>query len=397
MKKRVVILGSTGSVGSNALKIIADNPDRFDVVGLACGYQVEKLKEQIRIFHPEAISVGSESVVAQLEGFLRHEKFQGFLGEGASGHEALIERSRPDIVIAAMSGTHSLRACLKSIEMKVSVLGIANKEVLVMAGDFVNEALRHSPTALIPVDSEHSAIFQCLMGNSSRFLKKIFLTASGGPFRNRSAETFALIRKEEALKHPNWCMGAKITIDSATMMNKALEYIEAIRLFHVIPDQIEIVVHPESIVHSMVEYCDGSVMAQLGPSDMKLPISLALAYPDRLSLRAEKGLDLTQLSKLHFEKPNEIKFPALRLVREALAMGSHGPVVFNAANEMAVELFLNDDISFLSITDLVSKSLKYFENSRVKDLSSVIDLDLEVKAWVSGEIRASRRGHFVRG
>ncbi len=377
-------------MGSNTLKIISENRDRFDVVGLACGRRSDLLWDQIKYHQPKSVSVGSSEVSDELEQMIERdskshpslpETSLDFIGTGPIGHEELIVRTKPDIVIAAMSGTHSLQACLKAVELNISTLGIANKEVLVMAGDFVNEALKTSSTALIPVDSEHSAIFQCLMGNSSKFLKKIFLTASGGPFRNRDAKTFSSIRKEEALKHPNWSMGAKITIDSATMMNKALEFIEAIRLFHVKASQIEVMVHPESIVHSMVEYCDGSVMAQLGPSDMRLPIALALGYPERLSLDLDRSLDLTQLSRLHFEKPDESKFPALRLVHEALDAGPQGPVIFNAANEVAVEQFLNDEISFISIMKSVSEAMDIFGDSQVTDLSSVIALDEEVKAW----------------
>jgi 1-deoxy-D-xylulose-5-phosphate reductoisomerase len=286
--------------------------------------------------------------------------------------------------MASMLGTFGLRATLKAIEMDCPVVGIANKEVLVMAGPFIRKALEGKKTQLVPVDSEHSAVFQALMGNSIGRVRRIILTASGGPFRKLPVEQFVHVRKEQALKHPNWVMGAKITIDSATMMNKGLEFIEAIRLFDVRPEQVEIVVHPQSIIHSMVEYTDRSFMAQLGVSDMKIPIALALAYPDRLSLDLPKELDLVALKSLDFEAPDEQKFPCLRLAREALQMGDEGPVILNAANEVAVQAFLEDQIGFLEIPDLIGAALERFRGSLFGSLEDLIALDLEVKASMQG-------------
>ncbi len=298
--------------------------------------------------------------------------------------------------MASMLGTFGLRATLKAIEQNVSVLGIANKEVLVMAGGFIHEALQNSKTVIVPVDSEHSAIFQALMGNSLKELKRIILTASGGPFRKTARSEFSKIRKEQALKHPNWVMGAKITIDSATMMNKGLEFIEAIRLFRVRPDQVKILVHPQSIVHSMVEYIDHSFMAQLGVSDMKVPISLALTYPRRFPLELQKPLDLVAIRTLEFEEPDEERFPCLRLARESYLLGDEGPVILNAANEIAVQLFLEDQIGFLEIPALIEKALSSFGGSKFNSLEDLIALDQRVKAYTR-EVTKNPGYSIIRG
>lgn len=377
-RRRVVILGSTGSVGTNTLDVIRRYPEKFQVVGLACGRDTSKLYEQIREFKPDWVSVGTKDVASRLQSDAKD--FRGFIGVGSEGHAELIEQSNPDIVMASMSGTHGLKACLKSIELNVGVLGLANKEVLVMAGTFVQSALQKSRTQLVPVDSEHSAIFQALMGNNRTFVSKLILTASGGPFRTRSKQSFKDITKQEALKHPTWSMGSKITIDSATMMNKGLEFIEAVRLFDVSPNQIEVVIHPESIVHSIVEYVDGSMMAQLGLSDMRIPISLALAYPERLALSWDKPLKLADIGKLHFEEPDLNKFECLKLAIESL-QSEAGPVVLNAANEVAVERFLSDGIHFMEIPALVGQALDVFSAKPLKVLDDALELDLEVKAW----------------
>jgi 1-deoxy-D-xylulose-5-phosphate reductoisomerase len=300
---------------------------------------------------------------------------------GIEGHRRVVEESRPDILMSSMMGTFGLKASLQGVIQGVSVLGIANKEILVMAGSFILEALSQSGTSLVPVDSEHSAIFQALMGNRKEDVHSIILTGSGGPFRTRDSKTFESIRKEEALKHPNWTMGAKITIDSATMMNKGLEFIEAVRLFSLPPDKIKIVIHPESLVHSLVEYCDGSIMAQLGLSDMRIPISLALAYPERIPLNLGKTLNLVEAGTLRFEAPDFDKFPCLTQALRAETMGTEGPIVLNSANEIAVERFLNDAIAFVEIPALVENALDFFKGSQVKDLDDVIELDQTVKQW----------------
>jgi len=272
----------------------------------------------------------------------------------------------------------------------VKILGIANKEILVMAGTFILAALEESQTTLIPVDSEHSAIFQALMGNKVSQVKTLLLTGSGGPFRTRESSTFGAITKEEALKHPNWIMGSKITVDSATMMNKGLEYIEALRLFRIHRSQLKIVIHPESIVHSAVEYVDGSVMAQLGNSDMRIPISLALNYPDRLPLNFDRPFDLVKIGKLTFEEPDLEKFRCLKLAMNFDRYGPHGAVTLNAANESAVDLFLKDKIRFIEISQMVEGALEEFENRSIFSLNDVIEFDAEVKEWVISQALAHR-------
>jgi 1-deoxy-D-xylulose-5-phosphate reductoisomerase len=389
LQRKVCVLGSTGSVGVNTLEVIRQHSSRFKVVGLSCGERVELLLPQIQEFKPLFVSVGSESARKTLQRILVAEGIGGveiFVGD--YGHEELVAACRPHVLMASMLGTFGLRATLKAIELQTEVIGIANKEVLVMAGPFIQKALEKSRSKIVPVDSEHSAVFQALMGNSIDRLRRIILTASGGPFRKLPREEFAKIRKEQALKHPNWVMGAKITIDSATMMNKGLEYIEAIRLFHVRPDQVEIVVHPQSIIHSMVEYVDHSFIAQLGVSDMKVPIALALSYPDRIDVELPKELDLIALKSLDFEAPDEARFPCLRLAREAVAMGDEGPVILNAANEVAVQSFLADEIRFTEIPEQIEAALGRFQGSKFANLEELIALDAEVKASMQGMTKA---------
>ncbi|PIR23020.1 MAG: 1-deoxy-D-xylulose-5-phosphate reductoisomerase [Deltaproteobacteria bacterium CG11_big_fil_rev_8_21_14_0_20_45_16] len=378
IKRKVCILGSTGSVGKNALEIVRQQPDRFEIVGLACGSSVDHLLAQIEEFQPSFVSLGSE----KLAGEIREKLPRGVeIFYGSMGHRDLVEQCRADVVMASMSGTHGLLATLQAIRQNVSVLGIANKEILVMAGAYINEALEESQTKLVPVDSEHSAIFQALMGNSRAEVSRIILTASGGPFRSLDKSAFSKITKAQALQHPNWVMGSKITIDSATMMNKGLEYIEAIRLFQLRPEQIEIVVHPQSIIHSMVEYQDHSVMAQLGISDMRIPISLALAYPHRLSIDLGQKINFASIAQLNFEKPDYERFPCLSLAIEAQKLGDQGPVILNASNEIAVEAFLNDQISFVEIPQLIENALQYFADRKADSLDSVLVLDEEVRSW----------------
>ncbi len=379
--RRVSLLGSTGSVGTNALNVIRQHPESFKVVSLSCGSSLDLFLKQIFEFSPDCVSVGSSELADALRLRLPdHKKLKIF--SGPKGHAQCIEETKPDVLMSAMAGSHGLYATLMAAKMGVGVLGIANKEILVMAGPFILSALDETKTRLVPVDSEHSAIFQALMGNDLQAVHSIILTGSGGPFRNRDASEFSKITKAEALKHPNWNMGAKITVDSATMMNKGLEYIEAIRLFGFEPEQVRIVVHPESIVHSLVEYRDGSLMAQLGISDMRIPIALALSYPHRIPLDLGQRLDLVRLGSLHFEAPDFNKFPCLKLAIESERMGAYGPLILNAANEVAVELFLSDQMRFIEIPELVSQSLEYFRKSSVSNLDDAIELDKDVKSWV---------------
>ncbi len=393
MVRKVCLLGSTGSVGTSTLSVIRQHSSRFEVVGLACGQSIEVLKSQIEEFAPAFVSVGDEVIAQALKDLLPSDSTTQIFW-GVEGHKRLVQESKPDVLMSSMSGTYGLRATLQAVIDEVPVVGIANKEILVMAGPFILDALETSRSELVPVDSEHSAIFQALMGNNRKQLKKIILTGSGGPFRTRDPKTFSQIQKAEALKHPNWNMGAKITVDSSTMMNKGLEYIEAIRLFDVPPDKIEVLIHPESIVHSMVEYVDGSMMAQLGVSDMRIPISLALAYPDRLAIDLGKSLNLAQVGKLHFEEPNFERFPCLKLAMHSELMGSQGPIVLNAANEIAVARFLNEEIRYIDIAGLVEDALGYFEDSQVFSLEDVIELDKVVKAWSQAWTRVFQKGRL---
>jgi 1-deoxy-D-xylulose-5-phosphate reductoisomerase len=378
--RKVAVLGSTGSVGSNTLAVLRQNLNAFQVTSLSAGTSIEALASQVREFKPLAVSVADETSLKKLKLLLGADCPQIFFGP--EGHRHCIEMTQPDVVMSAMMGTHGLEATLQAILQNTPVVGIANKEILVMAGPFIMAAVEESKSTLVPVDSEHSAIFQALMGNKMSAVKSLILTASGGPFRTRDPETFASITKEEALKHPNWSMGAKITIDSATLMNKGLEYIEALRLFRVSREQMKVVVHPESVIHSLVEYCDGSVMAQLGLSDMKIPISLALGYPDRLPLDFEKPFDLIKIGKLHFEEPDVKKFRCLWLAMNCDRYGVHGSVVMNAANEKAVALFLQDQIRFVEIPEIVEAALEQFQSYDAMDLNEVMSLDREAQEWV---------------
>ena len=380
LKRKVSILGSTGSVGSNTLNVIRDHKEQFEVVSLSCGSSIPLLIEQISEFCPRFVSVATEALATELKKQLpAGSKIEVFSGN--EGHCELVRAAAPDVLMSSMNGTHGLLATLEAINQSAAVVGIANKEILVMAGPFILEALGKSKTKLVPVDSEHSAIFQALMGNSISAVDSLILTASGGPFRERAIETFENITRAEALKHPNWVMGSKITIDSATMMNKGLEFIEAIRLFNIPAEKVRIIVHPESTVHSLVEYCDGSLMAQLGISDMRIPISLALSYPNRIPLDLGKKLDLVEQGKLHFEAPDYQKFPCLKLAIESEAMGSAGPVILNAANEVAVERFLTDKIGFMDIPRIIEKALCQFSYAKLTSLDEAIALDKQVKLW----------------
>lgn len=385
--RRVCVLGSTGSVGQNTLRVIQQHSSKFQVVGLSCGRSLELLIPQIRQFSPQFVSVGSQEVATQLESELKKEGLTGVqLFFGDEGHRQMVKESQPEVVMASMLGSFGLKATLQAIEQNCEILGIANKEVLVMAGKFINQALQKSNTKMLPVDSEHSAIFQALMGNRIEDVRRIILTASGGPFRKLPLNEFKNIKKEQALKHPNWVMGAKITIDSATMMNKGLEYIEAIQLFGVEPQQLQIVVHPQSLVHSMVEYKDHSIMAQLGLSDMKIPIALALSYPERLSLDFERPLNLSQIGSLEFEEPDLDRFPCLRLAIEAERAGPEGSLALNAANEVMVGAFLNERIGFMDIPRGIELALEEFSQQSVSSLEDVIELDRIVKDWTEAAI-----------
>jgi 1-deoxy-D-xylulose-5-phosphate reductoisomerase len=376
--KRLAILGSTGSVGEQTLAVSGQNPDRFRIVALAAGQRIEKLAEQVRRYRPECVAVADAAGA---------RKLRDLIGDGIpihSGDEGLVAvATHPaDLVIAALVGAVGLAPTLAAIRSGVNV-ALANKEVMVMAGALVcREAQEHGVT-LLPVDSEHSAIFQALAGQRREDVRRLVLTCSGGPFRDRDAwpkERLATASVEEALAHPNWDMGDKISIDSATLMNKGLEVIEARWLFDVPPGRIDVVVHPQSIVHSLVEYCDTSVLAQLGLPDMRVPIAVALAYPDRVELDVPR-LDLTRAARLDFEEPDRERFPCLDLAGEALRGSEAAPAVLNATNEVAVAAFLDRLIPFGAIADtngkVLSAHLEAERGVRVDTLEEVMSAD----AW----------------
>ena len=351
--KRVAILGSTGSIGVQALDVVARFPGRFQVVGLAAGWNASRLLEQIRAFRPRFVSVADEAAARAL----RAEAPAGVeVLSGDAGAVAIASHADVDFVLAAISGGAGLLSTAAAIDAGKPV-GLANKESLVLAGEVLTARAAAKGVPILPVDSEHSAIYQSLCGHNRSEVRRLLLTASGGPLRTVPSEELAEVRPERALKHPNWSMGAKITIDSATLMNKGLEVIEARWLFGVPPSRIDIIVHPESIVHSMVEYIDGSMVAQLGISDMRGPISYAMAYPERLPLDLAP-LDLTRLGKLTFEKPDPARFPAFTLAYRALELGGTAPAVLSGADEGAVAAFLAGRCRFTDIAELCAYALE---------------------------------------
>ena len=379
--KRVAILGSTGSVGEQALEVIDASRGRFEVVALAAGRNIEKLAEQVRRFQPRRVSVAGQDEAAALRDRIGDDIP---IGIGDEGLEAVaIEPA--DLVVAALVGAIGLRPTLAAIDAGRDI-ALANKEVMVMAGALVLRAVRRSGVTLLPVDSEHSAIFQALSGQRSEDVARLVLTCSGGPFRTWPAERIAGASIDEALAHPNWDMGAKITIDSATLMNKALEIVEARWLFDVPPEQIDVVIHPQSIVHSLVEFVDRSVMAQLGLPDMRVPIAVALAHPERLSLDLP-SLDLAATARLDFEEPDRKRFPALDLARQALAGSEAAPAVLNAANEETVAAFLEGRISVPEICGIngrvLDAHLAEAEGAVVDSLDQVLAAD----AWARERAR----------
>ena len=351
MKKQIVILGSTGSIGTQALQVVAEHPDLYEVYALTANNKVELLIEQARKFQPEAVVIANEEKYPQLKEALSDLPIKVYAGSDALCE--VVEASPINIVLTAMVGYAGLRPTMNAIRAGKTI-ALANKETLVVAGELITELAQQYRTPILPVDSEHSAIFQCLEMNNP--VSKIILTASGGPFRTFTVEQLASVTKEQALKHPNWSMGAKITIDSASMMNKGFEVIEAKWLFGVRPEQIEVVVHPQSVIHSMVEYQDGAVLAQLGVPDMRLPIQYAFSYPKREKLSGER-LDFMKCNTLTFEAPDTDRFRNLAFAYEAMNRGGNMACILNAANEVVVSAFLKDRISFLGMSDVIEKTM----------------------------------------
>ena len=367
--RNIAILGSTGSIGTQTLDIIAEYPHMFRATVLTAGTRVEMLAEQASKFLPKLAVIADKALEPRLRELLCDLPI-----EVASGAEAIREcvaREDVDMVVTAMVGYSGLEPTLSAIAHD-KVIALANKETLVVGGELITARLRDSRSRIIPVDSEHSAIFQCLEGEDSRRAEKIILTASGGPFRSFSREQMEHVTVADALNHPNWSMGAKVTVDSASMMNKGFEMIEAHWLFGCPPQQIEVVVHPQSIVHSMVQFKDGSIKAQLGVPDMHLPIRYALGYPDRLPTK-QPPLDLSQYSTLTFERPDLEKFPLLRMAFEAIEAGGTAPCILNAANEIAVAAFLRGELRFMDMPALVSETLAAIPVSLTPDFETLVD------------------------
>ncbi len=376
--KAISLLGSTGSIGTNALRVTSRFPNEFRVVGLSGGRNVELLAQQIEEIRPKIASCGDEAFSSRLQSLLRQRGYPMARTRFVHGVEGNIEVSchqESSIVLSAISGAAGLLPAYHALEMGKS-LALANKETLVLAGQLIMGKSKAKGVEIVPVDSEHNAIHQCLRGGRKEEVKRLILTASGGPFRETPRDQLANVTLEQALNHPTWHMGKKITIDSATLMNKGLEVIEASWLFGIPADGIDVVVHPQSIVHSMVEFIDGSIMAQLGPTDMRIAIQYALTYPDRWNSPLP-SLDIYKLPKFEFIKPDLDKFPCLGLAYRALRAGGTAPAVLNAANEVAVEAFLNKRIAFQEIPQIISAVLNSHQPGESSTLEQVLDAD----AW----------------
>ena len=368
--KKIAILGSTGSIGTQTLEVVRENGD-IEVQGIAAGSNIRLLEKQIREFHPRIAAVWSKEKAGELKACISDTDTKV-----VSGMDGLLEVSTlgdTEILVTAIVGMIGIRPTIEGIKAGKDI-ALANKETLVTAGHIIMPLARENRVSILPVDSEHSAIFQSLQGNEQKALHKILLTASGGPFRGKKEEELLEIRVEDALKHPNWAMGQKITIDSSTMVNKGLEVIEAKWLFGVDVDQVQVVVQPQSIIHSMVEYVDGAIMAQLGTPDMKLPIQYALYYPKRRFLPGER-IDFWSLGKLDFEKPDMDTFYGLKLAYDAGRKGGTLPTVFNAANELAVRQFLNREIKYLEIVEIIEDCMQAHKNIDNPSLQEILDAE----------------------
>ena len=378
--KNISILGSTGSIGVNAIDVIWNNPDRFKIVALSACTNVELLRQQIERFKPMVVSVIDERHAKELKKIM-NPSIRTEILFGKEGYREVATVQEADMVISAMVGSAGLLPTLEAIEAGKDI-ALANKEVMVMAGKIVVEKACEKGVRILPVDSEHSAIFQCIDGHSRKDIRRIILTASGGPFFHLSKEKLADVKPASALKHPNWRMGRKITIDSASMMNKGLEVIEASWLFSIPIDNIEVHIHPQSIVHSMVEYVDGSVIAQLGVPDMRIPIAYALSFPERLP-RSEPFLDLLTAGIIEFFRPDFEKFPSLKLAYEAGKVGGTMPAILNAANEVAVEAFLEEIVKFTDISKIIEGVIARHQPKEFFTLEEIFEADL----WARGSAK----------
>jgi 1-deoxy-D-xylulose-5-phosphate reductoisomerase len=381
--KNLAILGSTGSIGRSALAVVDAHPSRLRVVGLAAGDNATLLAEQIRRYRPEVAAMATADAARRLRAAAGREGLE--IGEGNEGLLSVATHPSVDIVVCASAGTAGLEAVLAAIERRTTI-ALANKEVLVMAGALVMDAAQRHGAAILPVDSEHNAIHQCLHGRDRAEVRRLILTASGGPFRELSRDALEQVGPDAALRHPTWQMGRKITIDSATLMNKGLEVIEAHWLFGVPPDRIDVLIHPQSIVHSLVELNDGSMIAQLGITDMRLPIQYACSYPERWDMTLP-SLDLTRAGRLDFHAPAHDRFPCLGLAYRALREGGTLPVVLNAANEVAVEAFLDSKLGFTAISAVIEKTM----NDHAVERVSTLEVVRKVDAWARARARETAR------
>ena len=376
--KNIVILGSTGSIGTNALEIIRNKKEEFNVIGLSANSNHKLICEQIEEFKPKYVSIGTAEGKRIIE-----EKFPEVkVYVGREGLKKLGQIEEMDIILVAVIGAIGIEATSEAIKLGKRI-ALANKETMVAGGDYINKLLKENPKSeIIPVDSEHSAIFQSLMAGKKSQVKNLIITASGGTFRGKKLEDLKDVKVEQALKHPNWSMGRKITVDSSTLVNKGLEVIEAHQLFGMDYDKIKVVIHPQSIVHSLVEYDDNAVIAQLGVTDMKLPIQLAFTYPDRIQNNCLDTLDLLKVGNLTFEAPDREVFKGLDLAYKAGRIGKSMPTVFNAANEIAVELFLDKKIKFLDIYKIIEKAMDNHEVEEIDNLDSILRIDQATRKWV---------------
>ena len=389
-KKRIAILGSTGSIGTQALEVIAANSHIFEVEVLTAQNNADLLIEQSLQFQPNVVVITNENLYTKVKDALANQPIKVYAG--ANALQSVVQMDTVDIVLTALVGFAGLEPTIKAIEARKPI-ALANKETLVVAGEIITELAQKYQVPILPVDSEHSAIFQCLVGEFHNKIEKIVLTASGGPFRGKKKEDLAAIKPAQALKHPNWAMGAKITIDSATLMNKGLEVIEAKWLFGLEAKQIEVIVHPQSIIHSLVQFEDGSMKAQMGLPDMKLPIQYALAYPHRIPSDFPR-FDFTKYPSLTFEKPDTETFRNLALAFEALEKGGNAPCILNAANEIAVAQFLEEKISFLQITELIEHCLSTANFILQPTLEDLLITDQMTREIALQYVRSCQSGIF---
>ena len=384
--RNIAILGSTGSIGTQALEVIGANPQHFQVELLTANGNADLLIQQAIKFKPNTVVIADQSKYAYVKEALSSEPVKVFTG--LSAITELMASDDIHVVLTAMVGFAGLAPTLAAIQNKKTI-ALANKETLVVAGELITELAIKNKVAILPVDSEHSAIFQCLAGETINPIEKIILTASGGPFRGKKTEDLLHITKAQALKHPNWTMGAKITIDSASLMNKGLEMIEAKWLFELNPNQIEVIVHPQSIIHSIVQFCDGSMKAQMGLPDMKLPIQYALAYPQRIKSDFPR-FDFLNYSQFTFEQPDEKTFQCLKLARAAMESGGNAPCILNAANEIAVASFLADELGFLQIAEVIDATLQQMTWKKVKDIEEFFDIDKQARELTLAQVKSKK-------